>query len=121
MTLEVAEIEAETPKRDDVDTLFEFARKEGYTRGKSRIPNKYKILYEIQQNPTKWKQHPIYTHLWFERNTSRCFNRQGQGPRGGLTGLATLGRTSPSIQTNGKVISKRLTSALAELLGIPQA
>lgn len=61
-----------------MDTLFEFARKRGFTGCKSRIPNKYKILYEIQQNPTKWKQHPIYTHLWFEKNTSRCFNNKSR-------------------------------------------
>tara|TARA_Y100000817_G_C16855912_1_gene543999 strand:- start:1546 stop:2799 length:1254 start_codon:yes stop_codon:yes gene_type:complete len=67
-----------------MDTLFEFARKQGFTGGKSRIPNKYKILYEIQQNPTKWKQHPIYIHLWFERNLSRCLNtKKGWCPQGG--------------------------------------
>ena len=104
--MEIAETIPAIAERNEGDALFEFARKEGYTQCKSRITNKYKILYEIQQNPTKWKQHPIYTHLWFEKNTSRCFDKKSRGgPRGGLTGLSTLGRASPSIQTNGKVIS----------------
>ena len=71
-------------KKNQIDALFAFARKEGFTGRKRYIPNKYKILYEIQQNPTKWKQHPIYTHLWFEKNLSRCLNtKTGWCPQGG--------------------------------------